>query len=88
MTPCDIDNYYLALVLNSLVVKFQANRKSIGAIIKHLRVEEIKKLQIPILPKPIQQKISSLIQESFQLRKEAKELIEKAKSKVENLIEK
>jgi restriction endonuclease S subunit len=88
LTPCDIDNYYLALVLNSLVVKFQANRKSIGAIIKHLSVEEVKKLQIPILPKLTQQKISSLIQESFQLRQEAKKLIKQAKQKVERLIEK
>ena len=88
LTPDDIDNYYLALVLNSLVVKFQANRKSIGAIIKHLSVEEVKKLQIPILPKPTQQKIADLVRQSHQARKEAKELLKEAKRKVENLIEK
>lgn len=86
LTPGDIDNYYLALVLNSPIVKSQADRKSIGAIIKHLSVEEVKKLQIPILPKPTQQKISSLIQKSFQFRKEAKELIEEAKKEVEEII--
>lgn len=88
LTPRDIDNYYLALALNSLGVKSQANRKSIGAIIKHLSVEEVEKLQIPILPQFFQQKISSLIQESFKQRQEAKELIEEAKNKVENLIKK
>lgn len=88
LTSCDIDNYYLALVLNSLIVKSQTIRESIGAIILHLSIEEIKKLQIPILSKPLQQKISSLTQESFKLRQEAKELIEQAKQKIEEMIEK
>ena len=88
LTPRDIDNYYLALVLNSEIVRSQAVRKSIGAIIQHLSINEVKKLQIPILPQSTQQKVSSLIQESFQLRQEAKELINRAKQKVEELIEK
>ena len=88
LTPRDVDNYYLALVLNSEIVHSQAIRKSIGAIIQHLSVEEVKKLQIPILPQSTQQKVSSLIQESFKLRQEAKELINRAKQKVEELIEK
>ncbi|MDI6883413.1 MAG: restriction endonuclease subunit S [Patescibacteria group bacterium] len=88
LIPRDVDNYYLALVLNSPVVKFQATRKSIGAIIQHLSLGEVRKLQTPILPQSTQQKISSLIQESFQLRKEAKELIQESKQKVEELIEK
>lgn len=88
LTPRDIDNYYLALVLNSFGVKSQANRKSIGAIIKHLSIKEVEKLQIPILPKPTQQKISFLIQESFKLYREAKELLQQAKQKVEEIIEK
>ena len=88
LTPRDIDNYYLSFVLNSLVVKSQTIRESIGAIIQHLSVEEIKNLQIPILSQPLQQKISSLIQQSFKLRQEAKELIKEAKVKVEEMIEK
>ncbi len=83
LTPRDIDNYYLTLVLNSLVVKSQANRESIGAIIQHLSVEEVKKLKIPILSESLQQKISFLIQKSFKLHQESKELIEEAKQKVE-----
>ena len=88
LTPRDVDNYYLALVLNSEIVRSQAVRKSIGAIIQHLSIDEVKKLQIPILPQSTQLKVSSLIQESFQLRQEAKELINRAKQKVEELIEK
>jgi len=85
LTPKDIDNYYLALVLNSPIIRLQAIRESIGAIIQHLSVDEVKKIKIPILPKPTQQKISSLIQESFRLCRETKELLEQTKQKVENL---
>lgn len=88
LTPRDVDNYYLALVLNSEIVHSQAVRKSIGAIIQHLSIDEVKKLQIPILPQFTQQKVSSLVQESFRLRRKAKELLEEAKQKVEELIEK
>jgi len=40
-----------------------------------------------ILPKPIQQKISSLVQQSHQARHKAKQLLEEAKRKVEKEIE-
>ncbi len=87
LTPKDIDNYYLALVLNSPIIRLQAIRESIGAIIQHLSVDEVKKIKVPILPKPTQRKISLLIQESMKLRREAKELISKAKRKVEEMVE-
>lgn len=87
LNPCDIDNYYLAFVLNSLIVKSQANRKSIGAVIQHLSIEEVKNLKIPILSQSLQRKISFLIQESFKLRQEAKELIDRAKKEVERAVE-
>jgi len=87
LTPRDIDNCYLALALNSLCVKSQAIRESIGAIIQHLSVNEVKNLKIPILSRYIQQKISPLIQQSFKLHQEAKELIDRAKREVERIVE-
>ncbi|MBA2124579.1 restriction endonuclease subunit S, partial [bacterium Unc6] len=57
-------------------------------IITHWRPEQIKNFYIPILPKPIQQKIADLICKSHQARSKAKELLEEAKQKVEELIEK
>ncbi|MBU4057044.1 restriction endonuclease subunit S, partial [Patescibacteria group bacterium] len=87
LTPRDIDNYYLSFVLNSLAVKSQTIRESIGAIIQHLSIDDVKKLQIPILSQSLQQKISFLIQHSFKLRQEAKELINRAKREVEKIIE-
>jgi len=88
LTVQDVDNYYLALVLNSEAVHSQAVRNSIGAIIQHLSVDEVKNLKIPILSKSIQQKISSLIHQSFRLHKGARDLIKKAKMQVEKMIEK
>lgn len=84
----DLDQYYLALVLNSILCRSQAERYSIGAVIKHYTYSKIKELLIPIIPKEKQTQISNLVKQSFSLRKEAKELLEKAKKEVEEFIEK
>ena len=78
---------YLTLVLNSPIVRLQAERDAGGSIIQHWKPSEIENVIIPILPMPIQQKISEKIQESFKLRKESKELLNNAKQKVEMTIE-
>lgn len=78
---------YLTLVLNSLTVKMQAERDAGGSIIQHWKPSEIEKVVIPWLPIDKQEKISHKIQESFSLRKESKELLERAKQAVEIAIE-
>jgi len=84
----DLDPYYLALVLNSVLCRSQAERHSIGAVIKHYTYSKIKDLLIPIVPNEIQKQISDLVKQSFTLRKESKELLEKAKKEIEEFIEK
>ena len=42
---------------------------------------DVENILIPILPKPIQEKISKLVRESFESRKKAKELLEEAKKR-------
>lgn len=79
---------YLTLVLNSLVVKMQAERDAGGSIIQHWKPSEIEKIVIPWLPIDKQEQISCKIQESFSLRRESKELLERAKQAVEMAIEK
>jgi len=80
--------YYIAAIVNSLVGKLQIFREMrIATVRANTDIPTIKNLQIPILPRPIQQKISSLIRESFKLRREAKELIEEAKREVEEMVE-
>ena len=84
----DLDQYYLALVLNSLLCRSQAERHSIGAVIKHYTYSKIKDLLVPIISEEKQTQISNLVKQSFTLRREAKELLEKAKKEVEGFIEK
>lgn len=84
----DIDPYYLSLVLNSIICRSQAERHSIGAVIKHYTYSKIKDLFVPLIPEEKQKPISNLIKQSFSLRKEAKELLEKAKREIEEFIEK
>lgn len=79
---------YLTLVLNSVVVKLQAERDSNGAIIQHWKPSDIENVIIPILPEQIQKKIASLIQQSFECRAQSKQLLEDAKRMVESEIEK
>ncbi len=78
---------YLALVLNSIVGQLQAQRDAGGSIIAHWKPEQIKNLIVPILPTSIQEKIADLIVKSHQARKKAKELLDEAKLKVEEMIE-
>lgn len=78
---------YLTLVLNSLIVKMQAERDAGGSIIQHWKPSEIEKVLIPILDNENQQKIAFLIQESFNLKKQSENLLEVAKRAVEIAIE-
>ena len=82
-----IDKEYLALCINSLVGKLQIERDGGGSVIIHWNPEQIKNLQIPILPPKTQQKIAKLVQQSHEARRKAKELLEEAKRKVEKAIE-
>lgn len=78
---------YLTLVLNSAIVKLQAERDAGGSIIQHWKPSEIEVVIIPILPMANQIKISEMIQQSFSLRKESKRLLQEAIQIVETAIE-
>jgi len=83
----DIDAEYLTLCVNSLVGQMQIERDSGGSIIEHWKPAQIKNLQIPVLPKSVQQKIADFVHQSHESRKKAKQLLEEAKQKVEKIIE-
>lgn len=78
---------YLALVLNSKLVRLQAERSAGGSIIQHWKQLEIENVSIPILPMSSQQKITAKVRESFALRAESKRLLDLAKHAVETAIE-
>lgn len=82
----DIEPEYLALVINSIVGQLQVERDAGGSIIAHWKPDQVKELQIPILPKPTQQKIAELVKKSHESRKKARELLKEAKQKIEEMI--
>ncbi len=88
ITSKDIDKNYLALLLNSIIGLYQLERIGTGGVQTNISYKDIRKILIPSLPKPIQQKIADLVQKSHEARKKAKELLEQAKQKVEETIEK
>ena len=78
----------LSLIFNSIISKMQVEKLSGGAIIAHLKPSDFEKFKIPLIKPQIQKQIAKKIQKSHKLRKESKELLEEAKRKVEEEIEK
>lgn len=83
-----VNEDYLALVLNSLLVKEQIKRDVGGSVILHWRPDQVKETLIPILSKDKQLHIQQKITESFNMRSQSKHLLECAKRAVEMAIEK
>lgn len=83
----EIEPEYLTLVINSIIGQIQVEQDTGGSIIIHWRPEQIKDVLIPILSRSTQQKIADLVRQSHVARKKAKQLLEEAKQKVEDLIE-
>ena len=84
----EVNNEYLTLVLNSIIVKEQVQRDVGGSVIQHWRPEQVKKALIPILDKVKRDEIEKQIIESYKLRKQSNQLLESAKRAVEIAIEK
>ena len=84
----DFEKESLVLILNSIVCKMQVEQLSGGALIAHLKPSDFETFKIPLIKKEIQTNIAEKIKLSFSLKKESKELLEKAKKLVELEIEK
>jgi len=79
---------YLQVVLRSIIGKLQLEKPTTGTSYPTVTDGDVENIKIPILPKEIQKKISDLVWQSHETRKKAKELLEEAKRKVEEMIEK
>ena len=77
----------LALYLKS-IGKIFLERVQTGNVQPYVNTSNFETLVIPIIDKPIQKKIASLIEKSFTQKKESDRLLEKAKRAVEIAIEK
>lgn len=78
---------YLTLVLNSKIVRLQAERDAGGSIIQHWKQSEIERVRIPLLALPRQRAIADKVKTSFALRAESNRLLDLAKHAVEVAIE-
>ena len=78
---------YLQVVLRSMIGKLQMERPTTGTSYPTITDQDVENLIIPILSKPIQQKIADFVRQSHDARKKAKELLGEAKRKVEEMIE-
>lgn len=78
---------YLQVVLRTIIGKLQLEKPTTGSSYPTVDDEDVEKLLIPVLPEPIQQRISALVHQSHEARKKAKGLLEEAKRKVEEAIE-
>lgn len=83
----ELNTNYLALVLNSPYCKAQIERMSGGAIIAHLKPESAMQISIPVLTKERQLELGEMVIKSLQMRKDATNLLEKAKRAVEIFVE-
>ena len=77
----------LLILLKSEIMQQLLKKGCSGTILTAISKEEFKRVIIPILPQEIQKQIAELIQTSFALRQESKQLLESAKLAVEAEIE-
>ncbi len=84
----DFEKEVLAFIFNSIITKMQVEKLSGGALIAHLKPSDFEQFKIPLLSADLQTRLADKITQSHHLRQEAKNLLEKAKRKVEEWIEK
>lgn len=83
-----INSETLLILFKSLVIQELLQRGSKGTILTAISKTELESIKIPLVKTSIQNQIAEKIQESHKLRKESKSLLEEAKRKVEEEIEK
>ncbi len=80
-----LDSFYVSLFFNTVGSQLMI-RESRGSVQARLNQETLKEIVLPILPKPSQQKIAGLVHKCHAANKRGKELLQEAKTKVEDLI--
>ena len=86
--PLNILPEVLLILSKTVVLQSQLKKKCSGTILTAVPKGSLRDIVIPLLPPETQQKIASLVQQSHEARRKAKELLEIAKTAVEIAIEK
>ncbi len=82
-----VKHLYVIQFFNSKIGQLVIEKYARQGLQTNLNLEELSNLPIPILPQETQKQIAELIQTSFALRQESKQLLESAKLAVEAEIE-
>lgn len=82
-----INPLYLGLCLNSRIGKLQFERNFTGSVQQYVYPSKIRHILIPRLNKDLEERLSMMIQESFDKSIESRQLLEQAKREVEEMIE-
>ena len=85
--PLNILPEVLLVLSKTIILQLQLKKLCSGTILTAVPKESLRDTIIPIIPLSIQQEIASLVQQSHEARKKAKELLEIAKRAVEIAIE-
>ncbi len=83
-----VNNEFMTLVLNSVLVKKQVDRDVGGSVILHWRVDQVRGTMIPMLSKSKQDQIRQKIVESSYILKQSRHLLRCAIRATETAIEK
>jgi restriction endonuclease S subunit len=82
-----IDAAYMALVFQSVVGKFQTQKHARGSAQAELYPNDIDQFVVPLLDSAKQEAIGDLVRESLNRQRESKQLLDRAKNRVEQFIE-
>lgn len=77
----------ILILAKSIVLQWQFKKHCAGTILTAVPSESLRKMFVPTIPKPTQEKIAELVRKSHEARKQSKEVLETAKRKVEEMIE-
>ena len=83
----EIDHAYMAIVFQSIIGQFQTQKHARGSAQAELYPTDIDKFVVPLLSPDKQNEIGNLIRESLVKQHESVQLLDQAKSRVEQLIE-
>lgn len=84
----DTDRHYLTAVLNSKVCQMQIGQEASGAVIQHWTPEKMRRLLIPRFEESVERAIAQTNEEAMLARRHSEDLLDNAKRRVEELIEK
>lgn len=79
---------YTLVLCKSILIQKQLEKLSSGTILTAVPKNLVQNIIIPNVPKEAQTEIANLIRKSHSVRRQAKKLLEEAKRKVEDMIEK